>query len=522
MSKTRFNIFSRGIPHLIPGLLALGFLLPLLFLTGAAWFSEKQSLIYQAFPMVFSMTANTLKVTGLAVSFALFMGVGAAWAVTKWDFYAKRFISVGLCLPFAIPPYLLAGIYLASIPDSLNPLLILGSKVGAGLVFGLSLYPWIYLPMKALLTSRSGHYSELGETLGLNWWQRFIHIHFWLLLPTLGMTALLVMMEVVSDFGTVSRMGVKTLTVGVHDAMFNMFRKDWAAQLSTLGLAIPVITVALFAFWRRKSQEYQPTNRIHPTEPIQAKPLTQVIIIFSLLLLVTAGFLFPVGILIHWAWIYLGEIPLKGLPSRIGDTLWITVWVSGLTLLMAVFLNLLLRLRKELRCWKWLAILINMNYALPSVMLAIAVLFLSTDLPKFIKGSILSETIGLLVLAGCLRYLCFPYFSLNSGLRDLSPRLDDLCATLKFGIFQKIFRVYLPLTRRAIACGALLVIVNMAKELTLSQVLQPFGFQPLSIRLYSFAGMDMLEESALYSLCLILLVIYPIITLDRLISKVEK
>ena len=65
----------------------------------------------------------------------------------------------------------------------------------------------------------------------------------------------------------------------------------------------------------------------------------------------------------------------------------------------------------------------------------------------------------------------------------------------------------------------MLVLVNMVKELPLSQVLQPFGFQSLSMRLYTFTGLGMIEESALYALCLVVLVAYPVASLDRMITE---
>jgi ABC-type Fe3+ transport system permease subunit len=59
----------------------------------------------------------------------------------------------------------------------------------------------------------------------------------------------------------------------------------------------------------------------------------------------------------------------------------------------------------------------------------------------------------------------------------------------------------------------------MVKELALSEVLQPFGFRTLNMRLFEYAKVGMLEESALFALCLILLVVYPVIRLDKVIME---
>jgi iron(III) transport system permease protein len=491
------------------------------FLVQEAFFRGTDPLYTEAPELVWGLFRTTLQVSAVAVGVSLLIGGFAAWAVSYREFPGRKVFSVLLCLPFAIPPYLLAGLYRQFEHAGRIPLPSFENTIGAGFLLGLSLYPWVYLPLKAQLSQQSATYAEVGKMLGLSAWERFQSIHLGLLMPTLGIAALLVTMEVISDFGTVNLLGVKTLSVGIHDAMFSMGHKDWAAQLSVLGLLIPAIGVALFAVAYHKRKVYQPPNRGQTPERLRPGMAGQLAILLGLMLPLTAGFLLPVWVLARWAVQNFGRIPLRDLPGQAGDTLLVTAWVAGFTLFIALGLNLCIRLRREMRAWSGLAVLINLNYALPSVMLAIALLFLSAGLPDAVVDILLSDSISLLVLAGCLGYLAFPYFTIRSGLDAVSPRLDDLATLFRFGPVEKVLKIYLPLTRRAVASGLLLVVVNMAKELPMSQVLQPFGYQSLSMRLFTFAGLDLLEEAAIYALCMIGLVIYPVVTLDRLISKRE-
>lgn len=508
-------------PRILAVALCLIFLAPLILLCWKGFFSGEEPLVLQAGPMVVGFGLNTIGVTSIAVGTALLIGGTSAWAVSAWDFRGRRVLSVLLCLPFAIPPYLLAGLYRQCDRTDILPLPPLNNIPAVGIFLGLALYPWVYLPLKAHLTDRSQHYREVGETLGLSPFQRFWKIHLPLMLPTLGVTALLVTMEGIGDFGTASLLGVKTLSVGIHDTMFAMRREDWAAQLSLYGLLPPLLGIGLFALWYRGRRLYSPPNRNQSMPPIRPGPVGQVLLVTGLLLPLTLGFLFPVGVMLFWAFDFAGRFPLHELPSQIWDTLYVTLWVAGLTTAIALLANLAFRLRRQPPAWNATTILINLYYALPGVMLGIAILFLAEGLPDALTGILLSESVVLLVFAGVLAYLCFPFFSIKAGLEKLSPRIDDLAALFDFGPVEKTVRIYLPLIRQATACGLLLVAVNMAKELPLVQVLQPFGHQALSQRLYTFAGLDLLEESAVYSLCLVLLVIYPVVTLDRLISGSE-
>ena len=505
--------------HLVAGVLCLLFLSPLFFLGLEAFVRAESFLAEKALPMVGALLSITLVVCLFAAVTALLLGGPAAWMVTRYEFAGRRFVSVLLSLPFAIPPYLLAAIYRSIDRQDGFPMPALNHPIVAGIVLGVALYPWVYLPLKAQLARQSSHYDDVAASLGLSIRQRFFRIHLALLLPTIGISILLVVMETLSDYGAAEVLGVRTLSVGIHDAMFSMYRRDWAAQLSVLAFFIPVCALVIYMVLQKKREVYQPSNRGQSAvrERVQGGRLLGVYLYLAIPLVF--ALLIPVGSLLRWSLRYIKVMPLQELPSQLGDTVMLALGVSVITLIVALSLCLMLRLVPGMRGWRGMAVLINLNYALPSVMLGIAVLFLSNGLPDAVVNVLLSESITLLVIAGCLAYLCFPFFSIQSGLQVISPRLDDLSATLGFGRMRRVFRVYLPLLRRSIACGLLLVLVNMVKELPLSQVLQPFGFQSLSMRLYTFTGLGMIEESALYALCLVVLVAYPVASLDRMITE---
>ena len=58
-------------------------------------------------------------------------------------------------------------------------------------------------------------------------------------------------------------------------------------------------------------------------------------------------------------------------------------------------------------------------------------------------------------------------------------------------------------------------VVNALKELTLSLTLQPFGYSSLAMSAYHYAKVDAYQQGAVYALCLIMVALYPVLSLHR-------
>ena len=105
---------------------------------------------------------------------------------------------------------------------------------GAIAAFSLTLYPYVYLLARTAFAERGAELFEAARTLGLNrrqaWWRAALPVAR----PAIAGGALLVTMETLADFGTVSYYGVETLTTGIYRAWQNMGDLVAAAQLAAL------------------------------------------------------------------------------------------------------------------------------------------------------------------------------------------------------------------------------------------------------------------------------------------------
>jgi iron(III) transport system permease protein len=101
-------------------------------------------------------------------------------------------------------------------------------------------------------------------------------------------------------------------------------------------------------------------------------------------------------------------------------------------------------------------------------------------------------------------------------------RYEEVSSTLGMRKVSAFMTLRLPLLKRSLVVGGILVFICAAKELTMALVLQPFDFSTLSIRLYSFARMDFLKDGALSALFLILIVLYPVLSMNKWMGLEEK
>jgi iron(III) transport system permease protein len=75
-------------------------------------------------------------------------------------------------------------------------------------------------------------------------------------------------------------------------------------------------------------------------------------------------------------------------------------------------------------------------------------------------------------------------------------------------------RLHLPLLRRSALAAALLVFVDVMKELPATLVLRPFGSDTLAVVAYNFARDERLGEAALPSLAIVAVGLIPVVLLS--------
>ena len=192
-------------------------------------------------------------------SFSLVIGISCAWIVTKYKFFLSNYIEWALLLPAAIPAYIVAysytdfleygGIVQTMLRDIFNwqsskeyyfP--DIRSMIGAIFILSFALYPYIYFITKAAFRSTPKSLFDVAKIHGKS---GFIYVALPMARPAIIAGLSLVLMETISDFGTVEFLAVETITLGIFNLWLGMNNFSAASQLSILAFTFIVVLLGI-------------------------------------------------------------------------------------------------------------------------------------------------------------------------------------------------------------------------------------------------------------------------------------
>ncbi|MFE8115224.1 ABC transporter permease [Brenneria goodwinii] len=519
-------------------------LLPIATIFFQTFFARGDGFIHLWQTVLPTYILNSLGLVIATVSLSLAFGLPAAWLMTMYRFPGQRLLRWMLCLPLAVPPYLIAYVYtdlldydgpvqrgwrqifsLHSAGDYWFP--SIRSLGGACMVLALALYPYVYLLARKALLEQSATLLQSARLLNHSPNSAFWRISFPLARPAIAVGASLVAMEALGDFGTVSYFAQPTLTTAVYDAWLGYGDLGAAARISALILLLISFIVTAEFYSRRRQQIYQKTMG---QERDGVPALSGIYRIVAQgycwgLILLAAGI--PCMMLLNWSWRYFSWS--ASFLHYAWNSVLVSVPAAGVTLLVSLLLVFYSRLSNE-RSAKTMLRLAGLGYAVPGTVLAIGLLIplaafdhgvniaarmLSLPLPSLL----LSGSIIALVLAYSVRFSAMMIGSIDSSMAKISPSLDMACRMLRSSPGRMLTRVHWPLLRRGVLMGTLLVFSESMQELNASLLLRPFNFETLATYVFTFTSDERLEQAALPAMVLVLVGLFPVIYLNAVLEN---
>jgi iron(III) transport system permease protein len=485
---------------------------------------------------------TTLLLIGVGAVSAL-IGVGTAWLVTAHRFPGRRIFDWALLLPLAIPTYIMAY---ASV-DLMHPIgpiqttmrAVLGiaspadfrlpdirSMWGAIFLFGLVLYPYVYLATRAMFLMQSACVIDVSRTLGAGRASAFFRVALPLARPAIAVGVSLVMMEALNDLGASDILGVRTLTVSIYSTWVNNSSLEGAAQIAIVMLFVVVALVVLERYARRHQRFNTQAQR---SRRIAARELTGLSALgASLLCLVPVcfGFLFPALYLVHEA---IEAIRYRGLSAMLLTETWHTVSLAAVATIVTVLVGLTLAYTARLVRGPLPPTLVRLGsvgYAIPGTVLAVGLLLPLASFDNAVDanmrawfgistGLLLSGSGFALVYAYAVRFLAISAGGVEAGFQKISPSLDSAARNLGETAAGVVRRVHMPLLRPALGGAALLVFVDSMKELSATLLLRPFNFETLATHVYAEASRGTYEDGSVAALLIVLVGLIPVALLAR-------
>ncbi|WP_332821732.1 ABC transporter permease [Pseudomonas sp.] len=482
------------------------------------------------------LIGNTLMlVLGVGIGVTA-LGVSLAWLTSLCEFPGRRWLDWALMLPFAIPAYVLAFVFVGLL-DFAGPVqTLLRDWFGSGLrlprvrstggviiVLVLVFYPYVYLLARNAFLAQGKGLMEAARVLGQSPWQAFWRVALPMARPAIGAGLALAIMETLADFGAVSVFNFDTFTTAIYKTWYGFYSLTSATQLASLLL----LAVMLVLYGERRARgAVRPANERPRVKALYHLKGGQALAASAWCGLVFAcGFVIPVVQLLVWFW----QRGRFDLDERYTALILHTVYLGGMAALITVCVALLLafaRRQAPTRLMRSTVSLANLGYALPGSMLAVAIMLafsvldreLVIPLSGWLGGTgkpILLGSLSALLLAYLIRFMAVAYGPLENSLARIRPSLPEASRSLGVGGIGLFFRVYLPLLVPGAMSAALLVFVDVLKEMPATLLMRPFGWGTLSVRVFEMTSEGEWARAALPALTLVLVGLLPVILLIR-------
>jgi iron(III) transport system permease protein len=476
----------------------------------------------------------------------LVVGVGTAWLVTMYRFPGRRSFEWLLLLPFAMPAYVLAYTYtgLFEFAGPIQTVLrdLFGwttrrdywfpevrSLGGAIWMMTFVLYPYVYLLSRAAFLEQSVAVLEVSRTLGRTRLRTFLSVALPLARPGIVVGLTFALIETLNDFGTVQYFAVDTFTTGIFRTWIGLNEPVAAAQLAAV-LMLFVLGVLVAERLSRGKAKVHATSTRHQALPryVPSRPIAWAAALACFLPLFF-GFLLPGTALVLWS-IETGSQMINSSFFRYAaNSFLLASATAGLAVLFGVFLAYGTRLQPG-PVMSIASRIASLGYAVPGAVIAVGVLIVYTTIDHALvawlkvafgisSGLLLTGTVAGVVLAYLVRFLAVSLSTVEAGLAKITPSMDAAARTLGYPPRSVMRRVHAPLMWGSLLTAAMLVFVDVMKELPATIILRPFNFDTLAIQAYQLASDERLADASSASLAIVLVGIIPVIALSVAIAR---
>ncbi len=491
-----------------------------------------QTLIVNTFWLVLGVSALTT-----------LLGVSLAWLTAVCDFPGRKFFSWALMLPLAMPTYVLAFVFLGLLDYSglLQTQLRtwfgaenvifpeVRSTGGVIAVLSLALYPYVYLISRNAFLTQGVRTLEVAQSLGYNRRQGFFRLALPMARPWIAGGLMLVIMEALADFGAVSIFNFDTFTTAIYKAWFGFFSLAAAAQLSSILVVIVFVIIIIEQQMRAKMRYYQPGRHSVKSHRFRlARGAGWFAFAYSFFVLLFA-FIIPSIQLCFWSFDVIAEELNTRYFGFLMHSLSLGIMASVLTCGCALLLSYARRHHPD-KTTDFFVRASTLGYALPGTILAVGIFIPVAYVDNFINdialkyfstetGPVLQGSLLVMVVAYLVRFMAAGYNSIDNSMQRITKSIDEAANVMGLKGLNMLRRIHLPILRTGMLTAATLVFVDVMKEMPITLMTRPFGWDTLAVKIYELTSEGEWERAALPAITLIIAGLLPIVFLIR---KTEK
>ena len=444
---------------------------------------------------------------------AFAVGAVPAVAVTRLQFRGRGLVSVLALLPLLFAPYVTAGTWTVTFSSA-----FFASPYALAILHGLACSPYVFIVFRVATARVPTSFAELASALGLGPWRRLTRVH----LPAYAVPAvaslLIVFAQVIGDYAAAERLGIDTLSMGMHNLWLASQSSSVAAIVSVV-MIVPALALVAVAAWASTRVINQ--NPIAPAAAAASRrplngPAAWLLVAWSVLCSLPA-FWVPEFLTMRWAWLKWERTRFADIPGDMLNAAGTSACTALVVLLVCGLTALLLRSGGRSTLAERLPWLFLSNYFLPSLVLALAFVMMSSD------GTLGAQWLGsardsrlLIILSEALRFMPFAMLPMLDALHRTPAAAIETARVFGAGPVRARLVAFSGHLWPALLLGCALVFMESLKQLDLSLTLQPFGYTSPALKIYAFSRHQNMDRAAVWVLITQLLMLLPLLAYWRI------
>jgi iron(III) transport system permease protein len=493
-------------------------------------------------PGILKATGNSALLGIYVTAGALALGLPLAWLVARTDIPGKALIRIAAAVAFVVPSFItvIAWLFLAA-PNSGLLNTIAGSMLGTetpvfnivsfgGLVFIeiAHLYPLVFFAVSAALSNVDPSYEQVARVLGAGRLRTMLVVTMPLVKPAIVSSAILVMLDALSSFGAPAAIGTmanfSVLTTKIYQLLSFPPRLELAAAIS-----IPIVVFTLFCLLLQrqfvKDSRYRTlSGKAGSAQPVRLNKaripallfctlVFAVTSILPLIALAVLSLLTAYGADVTWQNMTLNNFEMIADPTfSVFDAVNHSIFLSAVSAAVCIVLGVLFAWfveRTAIFGRGLVTVTILIAYGFPAVAFAVAVML------GYL--SLLYGTFSILLIAYVAKKLPISFVLFRSGLKQITPDLEEAARVGGAGWVRTVTQITLPLLKSSIWAAALLIFALGLRELPMSAILSQPNTQVMSTKVMEYLETGAVELAAAMALIIVALSLFALV-LSKAIS----
>lgn len=469
-------------------------------------------------PATWTATWHTLVVGFGGTILAVLLGTTIAVVVTLTDIGRGRGAFVLLyVMPLMVAPQVTALAWLQLFGPASPLLKLLGlapplgtrnplySTEGIILLLGVQYGPLVFLMVRAGLRKLPRELVEAARSGGAGGFTVLRTVVLPLMTPSIVAAAALAFVSCVGNFGIPAFLGIPANYMVLPTLIYQRLAGGGPAVLSEVAfLSVMIGVIAMAGIVAQdvisRRRDYRISSTSQPAVPYELgrwRPYVQALL-WGFVILVL--FLPMIGLLLT------SLVPGYGIPATLQtitldnyrfvlfehaaagraffNSFALSTAAAVFAVLAAIPLGYLVAWSKQ---W-WvrpLNLAVELPYALPGVVLAIAALLLFLR-PIPITGIHIYNTVWIILYAYLARFLVLALRPTISGYHQIERSLEEAAQVAGAGLFRRMRTIIFPLVAPAAMAGGLLIFMTALSELTVSALLWSSGSETIGVVMFSF------------------------------------